>query len=72
MHACGRVLPHEVVMVEAVPLGWVVHVASVWRDEGVGSVWRHEQIWNHKMLQKSTPYFSGVRHSLDATDLGSW
>lgn len=38
--------PHEVVMVVAVPSGWVVYVTPLWRDEWVGLVWRHKQIFN--------------------------
>ena len=43
-------LPHEVEIVLAVPSGWAVYIAPPWRNEWVGLVWWHKQIWNHKSL----------------------
>lgn len=64
-----RLLPHEVVMVEAVPSGWAVSVPPLWRDECVGLVWGHKQIWNHKALLDKNPYFNQVMHARRANDL---
>lgn len=47
---CMSAVPHQVVVVVAVPAGWAVYVAPLWRHERVGLVWRHEQIWNHNIL----------------------
>lgn len=56
---------------EAVPSGWVVYVSPLWRDEGVGTVWRHKQICNRKTLLDKGSYFNVVRCMYHATDLGS-
>lgn len=57
-HFCGRVAVPQVVIAEAVPSGRVEHRTPLWRDEGVGLVWVHEQIWNHKMLLCKTRVWS--------------
>lgn len=61
--------PHEVVIVEAIPSGWAVYVAPLRRDERVGLVRGHKQIWNHKTLLDKSPYLNQVRHAHRATDL---
>lgn len=45
-------LPHEVVMVDAVPSGWAVYMSPLWCDECVGSVWGHKQIWKSQRFTR--------------------
>lgn len=64
------VLPHKVIGVVAIPSGWAVYVAPLWRHECVGLVSVHKQIWNHKILLDKNPYFDQVRFALHVTNQG--
>lgn len=65
-------LPHEVVMVDAVPSGWVVYMSPLWCDECVGSVWGYKQIWKSQGFtrQKKNPRFNLVVQAHHAIGLG--
>lgn len=53
-------IPHQVVMVVAVPSGWVLYITPLRRDERVGSVRWHKQIWNHKCLLDKKSLFQST------------